>query len=272
MKNPFSRLNLIASSLAVAAMLCLPASTRGITYTIDPNQSFLTLNGVAFGLSYVDQGSGSRLDKWSGTIQGNLDITGTQLTFTGGSVLTAGLNLYSPILPNIYPIIQSAAPAGDGVTIEAAAPYGINNYGVHASGLVPNYGACLVDGAYQGLVWDIPTGTAVNGSASTANLQFTAGEIHYIGYALGGAVRLGDVSSLIGINGNNASASTVSLSTVGSISTLILPIQVQTIGDNRAELWVGQLVATAVIPEPSSLALVLVGLGLAAVRARARRP
>jgi hypothetical protein len=271
MKNPFSRLNLIASSLAVAAMLWLPASARGITYTIDPSQSFLTLNGLAFGLTYVDQGSGSRFDNWSGAIQGNLDITGTQLTFTGGSVLTAGLNSYSPILPNIYPIIQSAPPAGDGVTVEATAPFGINNYGVHASGLVTGFGFCVVDGAYQGLVWDIPTGTAVHGSASTANLQFTAGEIHYTGSAAGGTIRLGDVSSLAGINGNNASASTVSLSTVGGISTLILPLQFQTSGDNRGELWVGQLVATAVIPEPSSIALVLVGLGLSAVRVRARR-
>ena len=271
MKNLFSRLNLIASSLAVAAILCLPASSRGLTYTIDPNQSILSLNGVAFGLSYADQGTGSRVDKWSGTIQGNLDITGTQLTFTGGSIITAGLNSYSPILPSIYPIIQSAPPVGDGVTVEAAAPFGINNYGVHAAGLVSGYGSCLVDGAYQGLVWDILTGTAANGLASTANLQFTAGELHYTGYALGGAVRLGDVSSLTGVNGNNASASTVSLSTVGGISTLILPIQLQTTGANRAELWVGQLVATAVIPEPSSIALVLVGLGAFVTRARARR-
>ncbi len=271
MKTPFSLLKLIAASLAVAAMLCLPASTRALTYTIDLNQSILSLNGLAYGLSYVDQGPGSRLVKWSGSIQGNLDITGTQLTFAGGSVITAGLNLYSPILPNVYPIIQSAPPAGDGVTIEAAAPYGINNYGVHASGLVPNFGACLIDGAYQGLVLDLPTGTAVHGSPSTANLQFTAGEIHSTGYALGGAVRLGDATSLTGLNGNNASGTAVSLSTVGGISTLILPVQFQTVGSNRGELWVGQLVATAVIPEPSSIALALVGLGLFVARARARR-
>ena len=278
MKNPFSSLNLIAGSIAVAATMCLPSSSQAATFTyiVDPTQSHLTMSGGVFGLSYSGQnGASSLFDTLSGTIIGNLDPTGTQLTFSGGSAITAGLNSTPFFLPNVHPFPLTPVPYGPG-GFSPPTPYGINNYGVHAAGLVSGYGACLVNGSYQGLVLDLPTGTAQNGLASSANLYFTAGAIESIGSAAGGTIPLGDISSMIGNNGNNVSPSLVSMvlsaGITGTYSTMTLPVQFQTTGGNgRTENWVGQIVAIAQIPEPSVVALALVGLGLYAARARARR-
>jgi hypothetical protein len=74
-----------------------------------------------------------------------------------------------------------------------------------------------------------------------------------------------------GGTGTNITAGLVSLTTVGNIELLILPIQFQTTGGSgRVENWSGQIIALATIPEPSTIAVALLGLGLLAARVRGR--
>jgi len=250
MKNPFTSL---LGTAVLAALVSVGVSSRATVYSfnVNPSLSSLTLSGAAFGLSISGQSShaGSLLDAWSGTIA--VDYTGSTITFLGGGSLIASLN--TPALPPFS-------------TVPNPGTGGTDNYGVFGSGLVSGVGLVLgLNGAYRSLVLDITSGTAVNGSApSGVNLAFTAGHLDW-GAVISPSTPAGGTSSMVGVNGADTSGSLVSFDG----TTLILPVQLHTIGSNRFEDWAGQIVA--VIPEPSLLALALVGLGLFAARARARR-
>jgi hypothetical protein len=258
------RLSSLLGVVAITALMSVTVSSQAgtLTFTIDQGASSLTLSGlIAYhyptatdpGLTSNPQATGSQSDQWGGTLTAN--FSGSVLTFTGGSVITAALNPSAPYVGN------------PGHTS------GIDNYGVWSSGLI-SVGSLSVTGAYQGLVLDIPAGTAQNGAApSGMSLGFTGGalEYSYFAPALGGA---GTGTSLMqsgGGTGANTAAGLVSLTTVGDEMLLILPIQFQTTGGTgRVEDWSGQIVALATVPEPSTVTVALLGLGLLAARVRAR--
>jgi hypothetical protein len=250
MKTSFSSL---LGTAVLATFVCVGVTSRAAVYSfnVDSSQSTLTLSGAAFGLPVSAQSGhpGSMLDSWSGTIA--VDVTGSVLTFLGGGSLTASLN--SPASP---PFSTSPNPVTGG----------IDNYGVFGSGLVSGVGLVLgLNGAYRSLVLDITSGTAANGTApSGVNLAFTGGNLDW-GAIISPSTPAGGTSSMVGVSGVDTSSSLVSFDG----TTLILPVQLHTLGSNRFEDWTGQIVA--VIPEPSSVTLALVGLGLYVARARARR-
>jgi hypothetical protein len=262
-----TRLSSLLGIVAITALMSAAASSLAgtLTFTIDQGASSLTLSGlIAYhyptatdpGLPSNPQAPGSQSDQWGGTLTANLN--GGVLTFSGGSIITAALNPSAPFVGN------------PGHTS------GINNYGVWSSGLI-SVGSLSVTGAYQGLVLDIPAGTAQDGAApSGMTLGFTGGglEYSYFSLALGGAGTGTSAMQSSGGTGANTTAGLVSLTTVGGEMLLTLPIQFQTTGGTgRVENWSGQLVALAEIPEPSTMTVALLGLGLlvAQVRARTRR-
>ena len=262
-----TRLSSLLGVVAITALMSVAVSSQAgtLTFTIDQGASSLTLSGlIAYhyptptdpGLASNPQAPGSQSDQWGGTLTAN--FSGGVLTFTGGSVITAALNPSAPFVGN------------PGHTS------GIDNYGVWSSGLI-SAGSLSVTGAYQGLVLDIPAGTAQNGAApSGMSLGFTGGGLEY-SYnipALGGPGTGTSAMQGSGGTGANTAAGLVSLTTVGDELLLILPIQFQTTGGTgRVEDWSGQIVALATVPEPSTMSVALLGLGLlvAQVRARARR-
>lgn len=250
MKNTFSSL---LGTAVLGALVSVGVSSRAAVYSfnVNPSLSSLTLSGAAFGLPVSEPSghAGSLLDAWSGTIA--VDYTGGTLTFLGGGSLIASLN--TPASP---PFSTYPNPGTSGT----------DNYGVFGSGLVSGVGLVLqLNGAYRSLVLDITSGTAVNGSApSGVNFAFTGGYLDW-GAVISPSTPYGGNSSMIGVTGANTSSSLVSFDG----TTLTLPVALHTLGSNRYEDWVGQIVA--VIPEPSSVTLALVGLGLFVARARARR-
>jgi hypothetical protein len=259
-----TRLSSLLGVVAVTALMSLAVSSPAgtLTFAIDQNASSLTLSGlIAYhfptasdpGLTSNAQAPGSLSDQWGGTLTAN--FSGGILTFTGGSVITAALNPSAPFAGN------------PGHTS------GIDNYGVWASGLI-SAGSLSVTGSYEGLVLDIPAGTAQDGAAPLGmSLSFTGGslEYSYFALALGGAgTGTSAMQSSTG-TGANTTLGLVSLTTVGNEMTLTLPIQFQTTGGTgRVEDWSGQIVAVATIPEPSTVTVALLGLGLLAARVRAR--
>jgi hypothetical protein len=260
-----SRLSSLHGIVVITALISGAVLTQAdpVTFVIDPSQSHLSLSGLITyqypsasnpGLPSLAQTSGSLFDQWNGTLAATLN--GNVLTFTGGSVVTAAANPNAPFVGN------------------PTHTTGIDNYGIYASGLVSGVGALSITGSYQGLVLDIPLGTAENGQTpSGMSLQFTGGAIEYSGFALalGGAF-----TGTSGLNsGTNTTAGLVSLTygMVGDIeyAYLTLPIQFRTTGGSgRVEDWSGQIVAAGVIPEPSSVAVALLGMGLLVAQARAR--
>jgi hypothetical protein len=255
-----SLLGIVATTALMSLAVCSQAST--LIFNIDQSASSLTLSGlIAYhyptptdpGVPSQAQSPGSLTDQWGGTLSAN--FSGGVLTFTGGSVITAALNPSAPFIGN------------PGHTS------GIDNYGVYSSGLI-SVGSLSVTGAYQGLVLDIPAGTAQDGAAPFGmSLSFTGGGLEY-SYTIPALGAPGTGTSAMqssGGTGANTAAGLVSLTTVGDEMTLTLPVLFQTTGGTgRVENWSGQIVAVATIPEPSTVTVALLGLGLLVARGRAR--
>jgi hypothetical protein len=157
------------------------------------------------------------------------------LTFSSGSSITALANGSGPFLP-----------AGTGV----------ENYGVSAN--IYN-----VKGACRNLALDITAGTATD-------LLAPAGVVFHflLGSKLDYSSTVGSGSSALDGAPLDKSASLVSFDG----TTLYLPVQLQTTGGNsRIENWTGAIVATVVVPEPSTLALAGLGLGALVFKSIRRR-
>ncbi len=254
MRKIQSSYKLIAGALALAAAVAVPTAAHAVAVTLNVNSalSSLTLSGNAFGLSYAQQSAGSLSASWGGTISG--DLTGGIFTFSGGSAITAIVNPAGPFSYFPTPTNNFTEPG---------------NYGVKAQGVVPGFGAVLINGVYKNLVLDITTGTAQNGLAPAGQtLNFTAGALDYTAVSLPTYAGLtAGSSALLGVNGPDTSASLVSWDG----TTLSLPVTLHTTGSNRFEDWNGTIVATLTqVPEPSSF--VLLGIGLIGfVCARSKR-
>jgi hypothetical protein len=256
MKRPSSSLKLIAASLAVASLLCLPAITRAelIPFHLNSSQSYLDASGNAFGLNFGPQAPGSMRSYFGGTML--VDLTAGVFTFSGGSSIVGLLNPAGPFSSVPYP----------------GGPWP-GNYGVTAGPtFIPGYNFVLINGVYTGMTLDLTTGTAQNGVAPTGMTDTWTG-----GTLIWGAANAlvptgpytpigGGASGMAGVFGANTSAALASFDGY----TLTLPITFHTTGSNRYEDWTGQLVAT--IPEPSSLALAGIGLlGLVGLQFRRSR-
>jgi hypothetical protein len=257
MKNPFSSLKLVAATLTVSLLLCLPAITHAASTTLylDSSLSYITASGNGFGLPFGPQAAGSMTAYYSGVIAA--DFNAGVFTFTGGSLITALNNPAGPFSSDPYP----------------GGPWP-GNYGVTAGPtFIPGYNFVLINGVYTGMTLDLTTGTAQNGVApSGVTDKWTAGTL--IWGAANAVVPTGPFtpvdggsSSMADVSGANTSAALASFDG----TTLTLPITFHTTGANRSEDWTGQLVAT--IPEPSMLALGSIGLfGLAGLQfLRSRR-
>jgi hypothetical protein len=250
-----TRIAPLAGAMVVCAYVSVVVCSHAapVTLYIDSSRSSLTLSGAAFGLPVSQQAGhpGSLLDAWSGTI--TADLTGSVLTFGGGSSITALLN-------------TPAAPPFSTVPYPTVPPGSMDNYGVFSSGLVTGVGLVTgLNGAYRSLTFDITAGTATQGAApSGMTLGFTDGHLEW-GAIVSPNTPFGGSSSMVGVLGTNTSVSPVSWDGM----TLSLPVAFHTIGANRYEDWSGRLVAA--VPEPSSVTLALLGAGLLAAKRCARK-
>ncbi|MDZ4780938.1 MAG: PEP-CTERM sorting domain-containing protein [Planctomycetia bacterium] len=217
--------------LAVCLALTNASRAATVSYTINPDLSFLTMSGEVIGTPVTPQVVGADIAYYQGTITG--DLTAGVLTFSGGSIIDALVNPAGPFQLNTLP--------------------GEDNYGV-AAGAVPV--------AFRNIMMEIATGTVQDGVVPT-------GMDLPVSFTINSPLASGDDDDTT----PNSTALLASLSTAGNIETLTIPI-LRNSGEGGALHIVleGQLVASRVVPEPSSIALLglgsVVSLGLAWRRLR----
>jgi hypothetical protein len=248
MTKRFSSLKGIAASLAIASLLCLPATNHAtpVTLTLDSSQSYIGLAGSVLGIAYGPQAAGSMSAYYGGTIAA--DLTAGVFTFTGGSTIVGINNPAGPFATTPYP----------------GGPYP-GQYGLTAGpSYISGYNWVIVSGVYTGMTLDLGSGTAQNGSAPSGMQDlWTAGTIVY--GLVNSTLPTGPFAPLGGstapLAGNYATDTSTGLVSWNG-STLVLPITFQTTGGSgRIENWSGQLVANiSEVPEPSTLALAGMGL------------
>jgi hypothetical protein len=240
----FARIWMVAIS---ATLIASDALAVPLSMMLDTNQSSISLSGTFNSLPLAPQGPGAATATYSGSI--SVDVNNlaapSSIEFLGSSAVAAITGQWRP---------------------EAGGGPAAGNPGVAQDA---NYGLQLAGGAL---------GTAY---AAVRNLQFnvTGGPVAVVAGAFPSTQSLNVVSGLFAFNlppafmtppgqddlaGDvltNASATPSTYSVVGSTATLRIPINIVD-QDDLTTVYSGQLVATAQIPEPSSL--VLIGLTLAA--------
>ncbi|MBK9118118.1 MAG: hypothetical protein IPM18_00705 [Phycisphaerales bacterium] len=223
-----------AVSTIVLFVLLVPASAEMVTYQLDPQQSFLELTGgayVGWNNSYFgfgDQGAGSRIAHFGGQITG--DLVDSTLSFAGTSHI---VGLEHPL--------PAFDPPGPGVDVFGAMTFALNGSAANR---------------FFDIALELPSGSATHGSPLTAPIRYGPASMAHTPFLLEEAY------SLAANFASNTAAGPVSLTQSGSTETLVLPVDVFIISGvtywNSVQTRLqGQLVATRVIPEPATFALLL---------------
>jgi hypothetical protein len=255
------RFTFAAMGIAALCTTILGTSVRMVTattFTIDSNLSTITLSGVVAAATITQQSAGSLTDRFGGTV--DVTYNGTTLTFNSANA-DALLNPSSPFSP----------PDGTGGSTGVE-----DNYGIRAP-IIPVI--LVADGAIRDLAFSIASGAIpLVGStfdATQLNVTTTAGVVDYAAGSLGSGFL-----PMAGETGANQAAPGVFVLGPGGLATLTIPFSYSqpfdvldtdsdpTTNDSVLNLT-GQLVATAIVPEPSSW--MLIAMGGAALVCRRRR-
>jgi PEP-CTERM motif-containing protein len=222
--------NILAPALALACILGSAAHTFAAvqSWNVDATATNLKITAkvseLFISINASPQVTGGDVDNYSGTLAIGRTGSGSASTFTfnGGSVLHGEPNPAGPFFP--------APSATTGST---------DNYGMKASFLGDNYRVAVRD-----LALDVISGTATVGQPSAATFQIKSGITSYDENGTGGSATPLDTSATHA----NMSASAVTLSNVGGIERLTMPISAndtETISPFTVNItFTGQLVAT----------------------------
>jgi hypothetical protein len=239
------------------------ASAELVTYTIDPEQSTLTLLGTLTGSSTMQQTTGSQTTSYSGSIVA--DKTGSNILFPGGSLLNAALQ------PSNQQPRDDGTPGSQSADYGRRTPDGGGPFGQTAFEAVRNVEFDLFDDT-SGLGATIAANNTF--PSNSFGLEFSNGESDTI-YGLGGNAD-NDLSNKGTANSNGNGASSVVFNSSTGVETLTLKFStgdigysVNTTGDSTMS-FTGTIVATRLVPEPTAAGAILVA-GAAMLARRRRR-
>lgn len=241
--------------LFLAAAVLFPVATAEavmLPMTLDSAQSSIMLGGEFGGFPFAPQAVGSDLASYSGSILVDLDnaLAPTSIQLLGGSATASISGLWLP---------EAGGGTGPGVpgTAENA------NYGLMID-LGNLAGGQDAFGAGRNFVFDVISGVeAVAGGnfASNQTLTYISGtfDANAPPVPILNPPYPGDALSLplTGAVLTNVSASSSTYAVVGSTATLTIPIEIVLEVDDLELTYAGQLVATARVPEPSSVGLLV---------------
>ncbi|MFV2066852.1 MAG: PEP-CTERM sorting domain-containing protein [Pirellulales bacterium] len=263
-------------ALSVAVFTAPRADAVVVRFDIDPASSSLALAGSFGAIPLFPQAPGADVTSYSGSILVDLDDTlaPTSIAFVAGESAVAAINgvwLPNDVLgcgpgencegddPNV--ILGDADPG-----FPAPGNYGLGVILTSADlGLPPGLGEAVAVGALRDVTLTLTSGpTAVVGGAfaSTQSLTLDSGIFDTnLSSTLPTITTIEDSAGTSDLSGdtadgpNGASDGTYSVS--GDIATLTIPMEFLFGGDVTLGMG-GVLVATRVVPEPSSLLLLTV--------------
>jgi hypothetical protein len=208
-------------------------SARAQVFTLDTNQSSITISGTVVGTTMQPQGTGSLTTSYAGTIQ--TAVTDATIQFIGQSLIQAQTN-------------GSWQPLPDGSTGNAPADYGAQGTSPLGSG----------QAALRNVLFDVTSLllNLTNNHFDSRNLTFffPSNATSSIAYTVSGVVSKSGSKALAGY-ATNAVTTLATLSTVGNQQTLTIPVQAQyllslvTANDSTLNLQ-GQLVAVRTVAPP----------------------
>lgn len=226
-----SQYHVIARCLQIFAASLLAFNSAAEVFTIDPAQSTVSLSGAIIGYPIKEQGPGSLITKYAGTI--NADVTAAAITFTGSSGIIA----------------QNSAnwePKAGGAAGNDPANYG----GKASAGFLGSAVAAIRNAQFD--VTSPPLALAGATFPSSALLfQFLKSSAGAIDYSVTGFLAKKGIIALQGYATNRVT-SQATLVTSGNVQTLTIPIvadfffDLLTPADTTLTI-AGQLVATRVI-------------------------
>ncbi|MDQ6631870.1 MAG: hypothetical protein M3Y82_08940 [Verrucomicrobiota bacterium] len=226
------------NSILSAAFLCLSLiflqnNAQGVptVFSLDPNQSQLTLSGTANGSPFVQQGPGSLTTVYTGNI--NADVSASTIQFTGSSIIDARTNgVWQPL---------SGGAAG-------SAPA---DYGARATVNSP-FGGVLVNVALRNVTLDVtsPVLTIINNNFNSSALLFSFNTNSSSALDYNASISSGSLS-LAGLSTNKVNSG-ASLTNMGGTQKITIPVDTDYVFNFNAGIPVtvllhltGQLVATS---------------------------
>jgi hypothetical protein len=258
--------NIVSSASSIS--LAIPNQTVTLTST-SSIVSGVFGTSLTFSMRAANPGTGSWSSTTAWTIGNRQNISGTiesDTDFTSNIQFLAGSNI-DGIDSGSY------APLADGSAGTASADFGTHIFA--DAGLLQGGGFNL-DLAFRNALYDL-----LSGSIPVAGGEFAANQMDFgvdnadlsyrarNGFGVAGSTFVGSIGSgavnIGGLSTDNINGGNGNISVVGSLATLTLPIT-QTLVVPVDGLWdfelivSGNIVATAVVPEPATVGMLAVGM------------
>jgi hypothetical protein len=249
------RVRFLSAVLGAAVTIVAGATARADvrTYTVDPTASTLQFSGTIAGLPAGPQTAGSDTTRYSGSLMA--DVTSTTIQFLDGGAIDAQQQALSQ------------QPSANGTSFTAAAA----DYGFTFNQPPFDTGRAAI----RNLILDMTSGVLARSGTSIPsgqNVVVDSGVIDYRVEGLNNANGREPQTGEFAIN----EAGPGTLTVVGNIETLTIPISARyfftTIDISDARLTAtGQIVATRVIPEPTSAGVLTIAAAVACGLRRRRQ-
>jgi PEP-CTERM motif len=295
-------INSIPCTLAVltASLLTLDeASAAPITLNLVPAQSHITIETVFGGIPDTTQegtagttdlvaGSPSNRTTFQGTITvdldnlfapGSIQIVSSAAAADSSGIWFPQVRPYEDLNGDMDPGDFGLPPDGDSV------PGTNNNFGPAAEAdwgtkiVHPSFGVAIAYGGYREIAYNVTSGVepVVGGqfSSLTQHLEPDGFLDYWVAPAAGGLLGRTEANTGDGdFYDNTAGLSSYTVTPLGGGLTelkLTLPIRVDDMGTTLRTVYTGQFVATLIVPEPSTFALLGMATAFAAAIAIRRR-
>jgi hypothetical protein len=286
----------VLAALGMSVSSAREAAAAPLTLNLVQSESFIRFTGDFSTLPLLPQ------EGVAGTTDLNLLRPSNETTFQG----TITIDVDNPMAPTSIQIVSSAADADvSGQWLPEIEPYldtdGDMNFGEFGEDSLPTqgdnpapatdadwgvrvfhpaFGANIAWGGLRDVSYNVTSGVeAVGGlgtfSSATENFEFATGWFDYWVAAAAGNLR--GRSELAGGDDDNASLlpSTITVTPLlggQKLIRLMIPIDINSPGDDLNSFYDGQFVAELIVPEPATLFLLsIAGMGIAAAGTRRRR-